>query len=216
MHHDFDVSTVPVFFGWPTNASATGYVHDRDSVLFSRQAFEDFLRLVRRANPDRLIVFTHSMGSFLTAEVMRQAELRQPGSVPGLIDSLIMMSPDIDIDVFLSQVSDIERLPQPFIIFTSDQDKALQLSRRIGGGKPRLGNPPTIEPFRDLDVTLLDVGAFSDAEDGDFGHLTPATSPELIALIPNLRAISLSLNSANSLNPDLGTCLLYTSDAADD
>lgn len=194
MKHDLVLNAVPVYFSWPTAESVFGYVHDRDSVLYSRDHLKSVLLLLRRTGADRVIVMAHSMGGLLTAEVMRQAELDKPGSVPELFDSLIMMSPDIDEDVAIAQLEDLSRLPNPFIVFTSNEDRALRLATRISGNNARLGRGADVERFGAIDITFLDVTAFNERNAGDFGHLTLGSSQALIALVPQLRKVAQSLD----------------------
>ena len=203
MDHDLKIAAVPVYFSWPTAERAVGYVYDRDSALYSRGHLTDLLHLIREARPDRVILLAHSMGSFLTAETMLQMDQRAPGSLPDMIDSLVMMSPDIDVDLSVTQLSAISQLPEPFIVFTSEEDKALRASERLTGRHPRLGLNPDVRRFRDIDITFLDVTAFNDPDAGDFGHLTVGSSPALIELIPKLREAAASLDADIASNPGL-------------
>lgn len=209
MDHDLKMSAVPVYFSWPTAERVVGYVHDRDSALYSRADFLRTLDLVRRANPDQVIVMAHSMGGFLVAEAMIQMDLREPGSVPRYIDSLVMMSPDIDVDLAVTQLNPISRLPEPFIVFTSQEDKALRTSERLTGRNPRLGLNPDVARFADVEVTFLDVTAFSERDAGDYGHLTLGSSQALIDLVPQLREAAASLDAGIAGNPGIlpGTVL---------
>lgn len=209
MDHDLQLQAVPVYFSWPTAERVVGYVYDRDSALISRGDLADLLRLVRKANPDRVILLAHSMGSFLTAEAMLQIDLQAPGSLPSMIDLLVMMSPDIDVDLSVTQLETISKLPAPFIVFTSEKDKALEASERLTGRHPRLGRNPDVARFGDIEVTFMDITAFSEPDAGDFGHLTLGSSSALIDLIPKLRGVAESLDSDIASNPGLlpGTVL---------
>lgn len=209
MDHDLELQAVPVYFSWPTAERVVGYVYDRDSALISRGALADLLRLVRKANPDRVILLAHSMGSFLTAEAMLQIDLSSPGSLPSMIDLLVMMSPDIDVDLSVTQLETISELPAPFIVFTSDKDKALEASERLTGRHPRLGRNPDVARFGDIEVTFMDITAFSEPDAGDFGHLTLGSSSALIDLVPKLRGVAESLDTDIASNPGLlpGTVL---------
>jgi esterase/lipase superfamily enzyme len=95
------------------------------------------------------------------------------------VRGVVLISPDIDVEVFRMQARDIGRLPQPFLIFGSDRDRVLRLSALITGQKGRLGSLENIDQVADLDVTYLDVGAFSSGA----GHFVAGTSPALIQLL---------------------------------
>ena len=84
-------------------------------------------------------------------------------------------APDVDVDVFRTQ---IERFGSPkprFALFVSQDDGALSVSKAIWGGEQRLGNiDPAIEPYRStlaqeqvvvFDLTKLKGNAHSRAFD---------------------------------------------------
>ncbi|MCV6596687.1 MAG: alpha/beta fold hydrolase [Mangrovicoccus sp.] len=194
MDHDLELQAVPVLFAWPSAEDPFGYVHDRDSALYSRDDLEALLRLLNKAGADEIVILTHSMGSFLAAETMRQMDKHDPGSLPGMIDGVVMMSPDIDEDLALNQLSEITELPQPFVVFSSDEDQALRLASRVAGDNPRLGRGADVARFADIEITFLDVSAFADGADRNFGHLPVANSEALIELLPELRRVAASLD----------------------
>jgi esterase/lipase superfamily enzyme len=90
-----------------------------------------------------------------------QADLAKPGSAATLVDSLVLISPDISPDVFLSQVAQISRLPSPLIVFTSSEDRALRLSKLVAADNVRLGKPSTDPRLDATGAIFLDVTAFN-------------------------------------------------------
>lgn len=201
MAHDMNIPAVPVLFSWPSQARAHGYVHDRDSVLASRDALRRLLLEVRSAGAERILLAAHSMGAQLAMEMLVHADLARPGAAAGLADSVVLIAPDISVDVFVSQVAQILRLPKPLIVFTSAQDQALRLSTLVAGNSSRLGKPSADPRLAETGAIFLDITAFNDRSHGDFGHLTVGTSPALIALVPQLREAALALSSGASSNP---------------
>ena len=119
------------------------------------------------------------MGAFLTMETLRQKEVERPGSVARTVDGLILLSPDIDVDVFRSQVRRIATLPKPFAIFLSQRDRALGLSARLTGERARLGNLSDARQISEFDVAVIDVSSFSTGQ----GHFNPGTSPALLGIL---------------------------------
>lgn len=179
MTHDLDLPGVPVHYAWPSRGSPLGYAYDRDSALFSRDGLEDLLHEVSEAGADRMLIVAHSMGAHLTMEALRQLALRESSTSLRRVGGVILISPDIDLDVFRAQAAAIGKLPQPFIIFTSARDRALQLSALVAQDSARLGNINDIAALEGLGVTVLEVGAFSKGD----GHFTAARSPALIQLL---------------------------------
>lgn len=177
--HDLQVPGVAVHYSWPSAANPLNYGYDRDSALFARDGLERLLNQVRAAGADRIVLLGHSMGAELVMEVLRQMKLDGNTAVLSHLGGVVLMSPDIDVEVFREQALRIGTLPQPFIIFTSQKDRALALSARLTGQKHRLGNLKDVSRVADLKLTIFEVGAFSEG----VGHFTAATSPALIRIL---------------------------------
>lgn len=197
--HDFGVEGVSLHYSWPSLGNPFGYAHDRDSTLYSRTGFADFLDSVIAAGPDDIVIIAHSMGSLLTMETLRQMSMQRPGRVGREINALVLFSPDIDVDVFRSQVHDIARMPRDVVVFTSRRDQALRLSAQISGATERLGNIKSVEDVADLKITVLDVTEFSQG----IGHFTPGSSSELIRLLRDVPNLEMALSSGAQSNPGL-------------
>lgn len=178
LHHDLEIPGVALHYSWPSAAEPLGYVYDRDSIMFAREGLEELIREARAAGATRITLVAHSMGSFLSMEALRDIALRDGRIMPEL-RGVILISPDIDVEVFRMQARDIGTLPQPFVIFGSDRDRVLRLSALITGQRGRLGSLDSVDRLSDLEVTYLDVGAFSSGS----GHFVPGTSPALIKLL---------------------------------
>ena len=179
LSHDLDLPGVTVHYAWPSMGHPLGYVYDRDSALFARDGFERLLDEVAGAGAERILIVAHSMGAALTMETLRQVAIRGNTRVRSRLAGVVLISPDIDVDVFHAQARALEPLPQPFVIFTSNRDRALALSARLTGQRERLGNLTRVDDVADLRVTLVDVGAYSQGA----GHFTLGNSPALIRLL---------------------------------
>lgn len=181
--HDMEVPGETVIYSWPSRGQAFGYVYDYDSAIFARDGLERLLRSVRSAGASRVVIIAHSMGSALTMEALRQIELSDPGWSARSLGGIMLISPDLDVDVFRSQVERIETLPQPFILFVSSQDRALNLSARLRGQPDRLGSSTSVDEISDLPVTVVDGSNISSTASSS--HFIPATSPAMIAIMGN-------------------------------
>ncbi|MDJ1009439.1 MAG: alpha/beta fold hydrolase [Paracoccaceae bacterium] len=182
LSHDLELPGVAVHFSWPSSANPVGYGYDRDSVLFSRDGLEELLRTVSRSGAERVLVVAHSMGGLLVMETLRQIAIASPSWPSRELDGVVLISPDIDIEVFQAQARRIGDLPDPFAIFVSERDRVLRLSARVNRQPNRLGNIADAEALAELDVTLLDISEFSTGA----GHFTAASSPALLALMRRL------------------------------
>ncbi len=137
--HDSGAVAAPVLFTWPSRGSVLNYIYDRESAAFSRDALEKLLhRLALDRNIDEVQLLAHSMGAWLAMESLRQMAIRD-GRVSAKIGSVILASPDLDVDVFRSQLKSLGPQRPDFTVFLSREDRALQLSRGLGGNVERLG-----------------------------------------------------------------------------
>lgn len=185
MHHDLQVPSVAVHYAWPSRGSALGYVYDRDSALFARSGFEDLLQEVGAAGAREIVIVAHSMGAALTMETLRQMALGTQSHLLDRVAGVVLISPDIDVDVFRAMARDIGTLPQPFVIFGSSRDRVLGISSRISGGAERLGALSDVTKIADLRVLYLDTAAF----DIGTGHLNLGENPALLKLFGGIVGI---------------------------
>ncbi|MDK3017843.1 alpha/beta hydrolase [Pseudodonghicola flavimaris] len=206
MGYDFNLPAVTVHYAWPSATHPLGYTYDRDSVLFSRDGLEQLLYDLKAANPRRILLVAHSLGTMLLMETLRQIEIARPGWSKATLGGVVLISPDLDIEVFRMQAQRFRALPQPFAIFTSNRDKALALSARINGAAARLGNMTDPEELADLPVLLIDVSEFGARGNN---HFTVGTSPALISLLNNSALLDSAFQSDRSARSGLlpGTVL---------
>lgn len=193
LHHDLNLPGASVHYSWPSAGAPLAYVQDRDSALFARDGLEDLLTQLERAGARRILLVGHSMGAHLVMEALRQMAVgRNP--VMARLAGVVLISPDLDIDLFRAQAIRIGTLPQPFVIVSSQRDRVLRLSARLTGHRDRLGTLSNADPLADLGVTLIDVSAFSVAE----GHFTVARSPALITLLARLAEVDAAMDAGES------------------
>lgn len=178
---DFDTGMPSVLFSWASAGDPRGYIYDRDSVLYARDDLETVLRQLTSDRGDRVLLLAHSMGAHLVMEVMRQAALRGDRRLLSRISGVVLMSPDLDPDLFRRQAEAIGDLPQPFLIFVSQQDRVLTLASFITGQKPRLGVIDGPGAVAGLPVKVIDFTALGDGE--GLNHAVPATSPAAISVL---------------------------------
>ncbi len=177
--HDLDLPGIAVQYSWPSAGHPLGYVYDRDSALFARDDLERLITLLSRSNAENVIVVAHSLGSLVTMEALRQMRLR--GKSLSGIDGVVLMSPDIDQQLFKTQVEKIGTLPQPFVVFTSENDRALGLAERITGQRGRVGRLSDVSELSEYDITFIDVTAFRDGD--PLNHFAIANSPALLQIL---------------------------------
>ncbi|MCO6384177.1 MAG: alpha/beta fold hydrolase [Vannielia sp.] len=193
--HDLKIDDVPISYTWPSAENPLAYAYDRDSALFARDGFENFLLEVSRSGTRSITIVGHSMGSLVVMETLRQMAIRGDREVLPKLNGVVLMSPDLDVDLFRSQAKRIGNLPQPFLIFVSSRDKALRLSARLTGLPARLGNISDVEEVADLDVTLIDVSSF---DAGALDHFTAAENPALLKILGRVTEVDSAFGRDNA------------------
>ncbi|MCZ4350979.1 alpha/beta fold hydrolase [Roseovarius aestuarii] len=185
---DFKTGMPGVVFSWPSAGDARGYIYDRDSALYSRNDLEDLLKALTQSPNDKVFLLAHSMGAHLAMETLRQIALRGDQKLMNKISGVVLMSPDIDPDLFRSQARTIGKLPQPFMIFVSQTDRALTAAGLLTGRKQRLGLIDGPESVEGLDVTVVDFTALGDGE--GLNHMVPVSSPAGVKVLQGMIANS--------------------------
>jgi esterase/lipase superfamily enzyme len=185
---DLQLPGILAHYSWPSLGAPLAYAHDRDSALFARDGLQAMIEEAAAAGAPRIVLIAHSMGSHLVMETLRQMAL--DGSLRRIpLGGVILISPDVDVDVFIAQARRIGRLPQPFLIIASQRDRVLQLSARLTGQPGRLGNITDSARVIETGATVLDITAFGAGD----GHFTVAESPALIQLLGRIGAVDAAL-----------------------
>ena len=179
---DTGFTGVPVLFSWASRGKTLQYVYDLNSALHARDALISTATLIARSRSESADIVAHSMGNFLTVEAIRQAKLTDQFNKTGRLNNIILASPDIDADVFKSQLALLGKDERQFYVLISEDDKALAFSRRIAGGVDRVGDEPADE-LAALGVNVIDLSKVKDST--NLHHSKFADSPEVVQLIGN-------------------------------
>ncbi len=172
---------VPVLFTWASAAKAPRYVYDLNSALVARVKIKQMAAILSETNASSVHVFAHSMGTFLTMEGLVDAQLAGTLGRSSRIDNIMLASPDIDIDLFRTQIGLLPpALVKRMFVLISQDDSALRISRRIAGGIPRVGAADA-KQLEDLGLTVIDLSEIEDSSSGS--HSKFAGSPEVVKLI---------------------------------
>ncbi|MCS3741578.1 MULTISPECIES: alpha/beta hydrolase [unclassified Rhizobium] len=182
--HDSGTDAAPILFTWPSRGRVFDYLYDKESANYSRRALEDLiLQAVKSPDVSDVTILAHSMGGWLAAEALRGVAMREK-SIPAKVKNVILASPDIDIDVFRRQFTEMGPKRPHFAILTSKHDKALEVSGWLSGGVKRLGGSdlrPYAPLLDDLGVSVIDTSAI--ATNDPLGHNAFADSPEIVRLL---------------------------------
>jgi esterase/lipase superfamily enzyme len=184
--HDSKSRAAPVLFTWPSRGKLLAYGYDRESTNYSRDALEQLFDMLAAEPAVREVsVLAHSMGNWVTLEALRQSAIRR-GRIPAKIANVMLAAPDVDVDVFRTQLAALGPRRPHLALFVSQDDQALRFSRRVWGSVPRIGAiDPESEPYRSEflknRITVLDLTRIKG--EGGLNHDKFATSPEIVRLI---------------------------------
>lgn len=196
MAHDIDIQGPKYHFSWSSAGDARGYIYDRDSVLFARDGLEQLLNDVAKTSTDGVFLVAHSIGSALLIETLRQMSIGGNASLNNKLRGVILISPDIDVNVFTENLKRITPRPDPMLIFVSKKDLALKFSSFLTGNNSRLGVIDNLDRLKGNKIEIIDVSAFSDG-DGVLNHSVALTSPTVLNLLKN-RDIMASILDPNA------------------
>ena len=179
--HDAGYDGAPVLFSWASGGRTLDYVYDRDSATAARDALEDLIRSLARSGVRRVDIVAHSMGTWLTMEALRQLAIAGDRDIDGKLGDVVLASPDIDVDVFKSQMRRYGTPDRPFLLLLSGDDRALRLSSLIAGSAPRVGDYGSAEDLAKLGVVVVDLTKIKAGD--SYNHTKFADNPLLVKLL---------------------------------
>lgn len=215
--HDSEFPGVPVLFTWASRGNLQDYVYDLNSAAVARSALEETIVELARTRAENITILAHSMGNWLLMETAVQASPENRRLIAHRSANIVLAAPDIDIDVFKAQLKKVGRPARPFTVIVSRDDRALGLSRRIAGGKERVGAYSNDEELAELGAIVIDVTeleALDGAHHSKFAQLAQI-QPELRkALGQSARASNADQSRGANLGDDLGSFVGSTAQAA--
>ncbi len=179
--HDSGYGGAAVLFTWASAGRTVDYIYDRDSATVARDGLERTLRLVEAAGASRIDVIAHSMGNWVTLEALRQLAITGDRDIDGKLGDVVLASPDVDVDVFKSQMKRYGMPDKPFLLMLSRNDRALNISGIIAGNRPRLGEYTNDAEIASYGVVVVDVTALAAGDRTN--HTKFADNPLLVRLL---------------------------------
>jgi esterase/lipase superfamily enzyme len=169
---DAGVAGTPILFAWPSQADVGEYDGDRNAAIASRDELIALLQMVTSSpQVGEIIVVAHSMGGFITAEALKELRIQHRDRVIARLVRVVLAAPDIDVDLFRSQVQTIGPLKPPLTVLVSKDDAALRFSSIAGGSRVRAGaldvdNPLVQEAAVKAKVRIIDISRLQSPDAG--------------------------------------------------
>ena len=186
--HDAKLEGLPILFSWPSQAAVAGYVADKESATYSRDYLAALMAEAVKGRSDTdVVVFGHSMGGWLVVEALRQLRLQGRDDVLSKLN-VILAAPDIDEDVFRTQMAVIGKMQHPMTVLVSGDDRALAVSKLISASTNRVGtldvkDPKVQQTAVANGVTLIDISQVQPMDSARHNRFV-----DLVGLYPSLTA----------------------------
>ena len=169
---DAGFNGIPVLFAWPSQGDVAKYGADKEAAAYSRDHLIELLTMVTSSpQVGEIMVVAHSMGCMVTAEALRELRISRRDRVIARLGRVVLAAPDIDVDVFQSQVQAIGPLNPPLTVLVSKDDTALKLSSFLGGSGTRAGaldveNPLVRDAALKAKVRIIDISQLQSLDGG--------------------------------------------------
>ena len=175
---------VEIVYSWPSAGSVLKYLDDRESALFARGSFKETLAAMSESRLTNYLVVAHSMGNFVAMDTMRELAQQNQKTVLRKIRALILISADLDIDVFRTQAQPVLAQGIPIILLTTNDDLALSLSSKLRRQGDRVGDIKSVSELGGLKVAVFDL---TNVKSGDpLKHFKIGSSPEVLKFLKSL------------------------------
>ncbi|TYC63643.1 alpha/beta hydrolase [Rhodobacterales bacterium] len=206
MVHDGNIQSVPVLFTWASRGKLQDYLYDLNSAAIARSALEQTIGDLAQTNAEGITIMAHSMGNWLLMETAVRADPQRLAVISRKLDNVVLAAPDIDIDLFKSQLKQIGRPRKPYVVIVSRDDKALSLSQRLSGGIERVGAYSDDQELAELGAIVIDVTELSSLDSTNHSKFA-----QLAGLSPEFRKVlgqaDLTSVAAMGGSPDQATDL---------
>ena len=164
-----------LLFSWPADGNVLKYTWDEADLVWSAPFMADFFEdLVQRSGSRKIDIVAHSLGARGVFQALTRLASQELGQFK--IGELILIAPDIDVDIFNHDLPLLNRVVDRITIYVSENDKALKLSKEVHG-YPRLGEAgaalTTFEGVETVDISLISLQRLS-------GHVYHLSNKEVI------------------------------------
>jgi len=175
LSYDLGFKGIPMFFSWPSNGKIASYLQDSQNIEYSELHLFKFLEKLLLDFPEYTInIIGHSMGTRGLTNALIKVKEKHPTKTD-LIKEIILAAPDIDADVFKTQIApEIISFYNSITLYSSSKDKALKVSKKVNGSS-RAGDSGkgliVLDGIQTIDASNVDTGILSHSYFGDTPRL---------------------------------------------
>ncbi|MEM7074642.1 MAG: alpha/beta hydrolase [Pseudomonadota bacterium] len=138
--YDMNFKGLPILYSWPSRGATVGYISDTAVVRLSGRRLTRFLEdLVEQSGARTIHIVAHSMGNRAVTDALELMALRRAPVETPVFEQVIFAAPDVDQGLFAEMLSTIQPLARRLTLYASENDWALEASRKLHGNAPRAG-----------------------------------------------------------------------------
>ena len=140
--YDMNYGGLPVLYSWPSAGSTIGYISDTAVVRLSGRRLSGFLEdLAARSGAQTIHILAHSMGNRALTDALELIASRRglTETSDPIFDQVLFAAPDVDAGLFAQMLKTIRPIAKRLTLYASENDWALESSRRLHGNAPRAG-----------------------------------------------------------------------------
>jgi esterase/lipase superfamily enzyme len=191
---DMKFPGAPVFYSWPAE-TLLRYAIAEKNVEWSLPHLTAFLReIVKKSGATEIHLIAHSMGNRALTNALNTMA-RSKSVKPKTFRNVILAAPDVDQRIFRQIVPNIQSMTEKLTLYASENDKALQISKKIHA-VPRLGQAGADT----LALPLMDTVDASAVDSSMLGHSYYGDNASVVSDIERVVMMSLPVYR-RSLNP---------------
>jgi len=169
--YDLEFQGVPMTYSWSSQGDLSDYMKDEVSVQYTIPKLVTFLKkIIANKEEANIHILAHSMGTRALTNALKDISFMYDEPQ---FKNIILAAPDIDVDVFESNLYPyIRKTTERITLYASSEDAALQASNALHGGN-RLGEGgDNISVFKEMvtidasgvDTSMLGHSYFAEKE----------------------------------------------------
>lgn len=138
--YDLKFEGVPMLYSWASAGTLAGYFMDGENIVLTKPLLQTFVKQVMtELGAETVHLIAHSMGNRALTEVLADLDMQSLPPTAAHLHQVIFAAPDVNAQNFQELAAKFSEKASRYTLYTTNEDRALQASALIHGGK-RAGN----------------------------------------------------------------------------
>ena len=166
--YDLRFPGIPILYSWPSQGSFSKYPADEERVKWTKDHLEEFLNfVVTDLGLSRVNIVAHSMGNRALLNALANFEPPSVAEGAAMMNQIVLAAPDIDVGVFRQLAEDFRDKAERYTLYTSPNDKAIELSRRFHDSPRAGGSVVLVDGIDTIDASAVETSFLAHSYFGD-------------------------------------------------